>query len=354
MIRYGLKNLYYRLFEVICICLFFAVILGTVLAAVSAGIQSQEGYDKLTKNYDIIIGAKGSQADLVFGSLTFSMTPENTIPISIYNELEASKKVPIAVGDSCSDGSLIVGTTQDFLEVYNLASGKSFTSEEDVFDIVIGYSVAKENDLHIGSKIVASHDSTHTHEENPYTVVGILAATSTNIDHTCFTYINNIWDMHHHEDEEDADESEEHVHETEQALTGILIKTSSLVENQSIVSLYDNRSDVTVVTINTVIRNLLSSTESMFVLVHLLVGMIIVIGTVGITVLLNQFRLQLKEDVIAIKSAKRNPFSYVLIQILIIIFVSGILSFFCRYIVLLQISKILAENGLVISPSLWR
>ncbi len=356
MIKYGLKNIYYKIFDVHLISIFLAFITGSVFAALSASKQVSDGYNKLTKYYDIVIGPKGSSSDIIFSNLTFSTIPENTFSMEVFDELHAFNKIPIAVGDSYNDGSLIVGTYNGFFSNYKIEQGKVFTSEEDVFDIVIGCNVADKNNLHIGSKIVASHDATESHAENPYTVVGILEPTSTNIDNTCFTYINNIWDMHSHEEENEHTESEddEHKHESENNLTGILIKTSSIQENLNLVAKYKDNEEVSIVTINLIIRNLLSSTETTLALISLLVGMIAIIGTAAIIILINNYRLGLLEDIKAIKAVRKNPFSYILIQIFVIILIGLILSLFCRYLILLKIAGIMKENGLIIQTLFWR
>lgn len=343
------------MFDVLLISIFFAFITGSVFAALSASKQVSDGYNKLTKYYDIVIGPKGSSSDIIFSNLTFSTIPENTFSMEVFDKLNASNKIPIAVGDSYNDGSLIVGTYSGFFANYKIAQGKVFTSEEDIYDIVIGCNVADMNNLHIGSKIIASHDATESHAEHPYTVVGILEPTSTNIDNTCFTYINNIWDMHSHEESDHAEsEEKEHEHESENNLTGILIKTSSIQENLNLAAKYKDNEDVSIVTINLIIRNLLSSTETTLALISLLVGMIAIIGIAAIIILINNYRLGLLEDIKAIKAVKKNPFPYILIQILVIILIGLVLSLFCRYLILLKIAGIMKENGLIIQTLFWR
>ena len=87
-----------------------------------------------------------------------------------------------------------------------MKDGKYF---EEAYDVVLGYNVAKENKLSVGDKLVGSHgvsESTHSHDNTPYTIVGILEETHTAYDNTLFTQTDSVWKTH--KDDSHSEETE--------------------------------------------------------------------------------------------------------------------------------------------------
>jgi putative ABC transport system permease protein len=99
----------------------------------------------------------------------------------------------------------VLGTTNDYFKHYSYNTGKplSFTQGEvfnRVFDVVLGYDVAKALGYQLNNNIVVAHGLAETsfkqHDENPFTVVGILARTGTPVDQTVHVSLQGIEAIH--------------------------------------------------------------------------------------------------------------------------------------------------------------
>ena len=127
---------------------------------------------------------------------------------------------PISMGDTYG-GLRIVGTDPKLFShtwisafsereriPFTLAEGRIF---EAPFEAVIGGLAAQETGLTIGSQFSGSHGiGAADHEEFPYTVVGILEPAGTPNDRAIFVSMDSVWEIHHDEDAEPDEESEEY------------------------------------------------------------------------------------------------------------------------------------------------
>ncbi|MBQ8299355.1 MAG: ABC transporter permease, partial [Clostridia bacterium] len=198
-LKFAIKNLLTRKAKFLMTTI--AIIISTLIIMFSFNVASQinDGIVSTASYYDVVVGANGSSTDLVMSTMFFTGTTTDTISSDIYDELKKNKNireiVPFATGDNYK-GSLIVGTENKFLTGKAIKEGKNF---EEAYDIVLGYNVAKENNLSVGDKLIGSHgvsESAHSHENTPYTIVGILEKTHTAYDNTLFTKVDSVWDSH--------------------------------------------------------------------------------------------------------------------------------------------------------------
>jgi len=115
--------------------------------------------------------------------------------------------IPLTLGDNYY-GYPIVGTVPAFFDGHSalngknlLASGRLFNTQ---FEVVIGAQVAAQFHLTLHSKpIVGAHgwgkyDDLHT--MFPYTIVGVLSPTGSNLDRAVYTDYHSIWAIHAHPD----------------------------------------------------------------------------------------------------------------------------------------------------------
>jgi putative ABC transport system permease protein len=196
-----------------------SVALGLALATIVLIIsnQTQKTLNTETANWDIVVGAKGSPLQIVLNSLYYLDAPAGNINISVWKRLQSDpvveRVIPLTMGDNYF-GSPIIGTVPEFFD-----GRKSIHSGEDLFDegknftkpfeIVAGAEVAGNNHLKIGQKIVGAHGWTKSddfHHDFPYTVVGILSPTGTNIDRAVYTDYHSTWVAHAHGHHHDDDE----------------------------------------------------------------------------------------------------------------------------------------------------
>ena len=180
MFTFAIKNLLTRKAKFLMTTI--AIIISTLIIMFSFNVASQinDGIISTASYYDVVVGANGSSTDLVMSTMFFTGTTTDTISSDIYEELKKYKNVqeivPFATGDNYK-GNLIVGTEKTFLNNKPLKEGNLF---ENAYEIVLGCNVAKENRLSVGDKVIGSHgvsESAHSHENTPYTVVGILEKT---------------------------------------------------------------------------------------------------------------------------------------------------------------------------------
>ena len=72
-------------------------------------------------------------------------------------------------------------------------------NDTETMQAVVGYKVAKNNNLKIGDVIYTSHsaNSSQTHTEG-ITITGILKENHSTFDNVVFTQIRTLWEMHEH------------------------------------------------------------------------------------------------------------------------------------------------------------
>ncbi len=182
--------------------------------------MSQQLDQQLNKNiapFDMVVGAKGSPLQLVLSSVLHIDNPTGNIKLKEASLIEKNplvqKAIPVSYGDNYK-GYRILGTEVEYLDFYDaqVNDGRLF---EKSFEAVVGSSVAKKLNLKIGDTFVSSHglsDAGHAHDEQPYTVVGILKPTGTVVDQLLVTNLESIWDAHNHGDEHEHEE-DEHDHD---------------------------------------------------------------------------------------------------------------------------------------------
>ena len=159
--------------------------------------------------YDLIVGPKGSDLQLVLSSVYRISPPIENLPYEYYLELKADPQiavaVPIALGDTTKveEGSFpIVGTTNEYFE-NDYAPNKPFglrgKSFETSLDAIIGYHVYRKNDWDLGAQfqLVHSGQEDHVHDEK-FKVVGILAPTGTPNDKTVFITLEGFYGIADH------------------------------------------------------------------------------------------------------------------------------------------------------------
>ena len=180
-------------------------ILTVASIAVSAGLLSvvdrvrtdtQTSFANTISGTDLIVGARSGDLNLLLYSVFRIGNPTNNITWNSYETIGARPEVdwtiPISLGDA-HRGYRVLGTDLGYFTHYRYADRRSleflkggpFTSATET---VIGAEVAEQLEYDVGSQIVVSHGladtSFLTHDEDPFTVSGILARTGTPVDRT--------------------------------------------------------------------------------------------------------------------------------------------------------------------------
>ncbi len=196
---------------------------GLVMSVFSVARQSREAFSGGPVGFDAVLGARGSQLQLVLNTVFHLETSPGNIPWSLYEEIAAHPRVdlaiPYAVGDNF-EGFRIVGTNARIFDSVYFGDNSesktllSFSPNSRVFDearreAVIGSFVAAETGLTLGSHFNPSHgvsemgasalsDSAQHHHEQEYVVVGVLEPSGTPADRVLWIPIEGIYRMDGH------------------------------------------------------------------------------------------------------------------------------------------------------------
>ncbi|WP_223584676.1 ABC transporter permease [Sphingobacterium sp. GVS05A] len=201
----------------------------SILAVLSiTGETFEKQLDNNSKNIDLVIGAKGSPLQLILSSVYHIDNPTGNIPLDELEPLRQNPLVQLAVPLSLGDnfkGHRIVGTDSSFLAIYDTKINDGRIWQKN-FEVVIGEQVAKKNNLKIGDQINSSHGLSkdgHSHDEHPFTIVGILKQNNNVTDNLILTNLESVWDVHgishDHTDHETAAQKEKREREEDREET---------------------------------------------------------------------------------------------------------------------------------------
>ncbi|MXW73856.1 MAG: ABC transporter permease, partial [Chromatiales bacterium] len=180
-------------------------ILTVASIAVSAGLLSivdrvrtdtQTSFANTISGTDLIVGARSGDLNLLLYSVFRIGNPTNNVTWSSYENIggrpEVDWTIPFSLGDA-HRGYRVLGTDLGYFSHYRYADRRSLAFDEggpftSATEAVIGAEVAERLGYDIGRQIVVSHGladtSFLTHDEDPFTISGILARTGTPVDRT--------------------------------------------------------------------------------------------------------------------------------------------------------------------------
>lgn len=191
------------------------VLLVALATALGVAVTLQEralrlGSARAADKFDLIVGAPGSETQLVLSSVFLQPAALPLMPGDVLTKLVADPRIawaaPIGFGDNFS-GYPIVGTTTALISgtTTGFVSGGMFAREGEA---VVGSNV----DLAIGAEVKPMHGAAgeggETHADSIYHVVGKLHPTGTAWDRAILVPIQAVWHIHglgeDHDHEEDG------------------------------------------------------------------------------------------------------------------------------------------------------
>lgn len=182
---------------------------GLVLAVWSIHDQARRAFTATPGGFDAVVGARGSQLQLVLNAVFHLETSPGNIPWTLYEQLRHDPRVtlavPYAVGDSYASFR-IVGTTPELFsrtaigeDVMTVApGGRVFTP--DAREAVVGNLVARRTGLTVGSTCEPRHgigEGGPEHHEH-FTVVGVLEPTGTPADRVIWVPVDAMLSLEGH------------------------------------------------------------------------------------------------------------------------------------------------------------
>lgn len=361
MIKFALKNMAVKKVQVILIVLSIVISAGIGVLAFNVSNQVSDGITENAGYYSAIIGPSGSETQLAMNTMYFAEEPLGTIPYSVVSMLEMDSRVrvviPFAMADSYN-GYNVVGTESEFLIEKELKDGTMF-DDKSTLQVVIGYNVAKYNDLSVGDVIYTSHsaNSSETHTQG-LTVCGILKETHSSFDNIVFTQIKTLWHMHDHEEE--GGEHEGHDHAT---VCAVLIKTKNDAYAGQIINEYDDKivtddhGDThtlqAIVPMNAV-RGVLNDANNTKYIVYVLCAIILIMNimVISIITLLNMYHSSKEISLMRLIGISMGKINLLyIIQNSIIGLASTVLAFGISRLCLLFMSDFVASYGVVLNMS---
>lgn len=198
----------------------FSISLGVALVVAVLVIHSviEKSFRRNAQGYNMIVGAKGDPLLLVLNTV-FHMNlrqPLQNIPYSYYEKFTEGDfvqavdlAIPICTGHDYK-GSPVIATIPEMFEKleyrpgqkYEIATGRNI-EEKNPFEAVVGFEAARSKKLKLGDTFQASAGAStggdgHKDDE-PITVVGILAPTGTPNDNVIFTNIEGFFKCRSHQ-----------------------------------------------------------------------------------------------------------------------------------------------------------
>ncbi len=184
---------------------------GLVMAVFCINDQTYDAFTGGPVGFDAVLGARGSQLQLVLNTVFHLETSPGNISWEMYTAIQKDPRVtlaiPYAVGDNYK-GFRIVGTTEEMFTKFEYQEGRKLTPRAGgkAFDArrreaVIGNTVAMKTGLKEGSVFNPYHglvyDTSKRHEEE-YVVVGVTEVTNSPSDRVVWIPIEGIFRMEGH------------------------------------------------------------------------------------------------------------------------------------------------------------
>ena len=184
----------------LAIALGVALVVASVLLA--RGIK--DGFIEGTTDYSLVVGAKGSAAQLVLSVVFRIDTATPNILYRTYRDLERDGRievaVPVALGDAYQ-GFRYVATNDAYFaafpwrrRTFALGQGRFFRDDppdHPSYEVVVGAHAARRTGLKIGDRFFEGEEMA----PYPLTVVGILRPTRSADDRAIFLSLASFWGM---------------------------------------------------------------------------------------------------------------------------------------------------------------
>lgn len=170
--------------------------------------EVKRSFTNTVSGTDLIIGARSGQINLLLYSVFHIGNATNNMDWSTYQSLQEDDRidwlVPVSLGDSYR-GHRVIGTNRDFPRHFRYGRDQSLTLAEgnwfsDMFDVVVGATVARDHQHRSGDDIILSHGggkvSFSQHSNMPFRISGVLEPTGTPLDRAVFVSLEGLEAIH--------------------------------------------------------------------------------------------------------------------------------------------------------------
>lgn len=199
------RSLSQHLFSTVVTALSVALATGLVMSVLVLNARCHDAFVGGNIGFDAVLGARGSQLQLVLNSVFHLQTSPGNVPYSLYESMarepDVELAVPYAVGDNYR-GYRIVGSTPDVFRAspaFRVAAGRSYDPAKR--EAVVGSFAAERLGLSVGDTFNPYHgvvyDPRQKHAD-VYTVTGVLAPTSGPADRVIWIPIDGVYGLAGH------------------------------------------------------------------------------------------------------------------------------------------------------------
>jgi len=257
---------------------------------------AQKGYGP----FELVIGADGSDSQLVLNTFYRVGVPTGNVPLELLSAIENSEYTDVAFGMTTGDnynGYPIVGVSPAYFatryEDRHLKDGHLYAA---LGEVTVGYAVAKELGIRVGDQFSGAHGLVEhvelDHEGNEedehnsfhYKVVGILPKLNNADDRTVFTRLENAWAIHN--DEDSAKE-----------ITSIIVKPHSLLGIHSLKQQFDAMDNVQAVYSSKAVADVLNVVDTGSQLLMIVMSICVLLAMAALLLALTASIQERKRDV---------------------------------------------------------
>lgn len=287
LLRYLFKNLLHRKYlSLLTIVSVSATVAFIILLTLSkAGVE--QGAEKGYGPFDLVIGAAGSESQLVLNTFYHVGAPTGNIPGETLEKVRENNSVEkayaLTTGDHYNEYPIVGIDPQYFMTRY----GDQPMTEGHLYgqtgEVVIGAYAAKMLHVQVGDTFSGAHglvEEVHLEEEENhgehdehegfvYTVKGILPRLNTPDDRAIFTTVDYAWAVHG-EAAEDRD------------ITAILVKPATLQAGQDLRSLLEGEGRVQVIYTSKAVADVVNLVDKGSELLGIVTALCILLAAVSI------------------------------------------------------------------------
>ena len=205
----ALKSLKYRKFSVLLTTFSIALSVALFLSIEQIRVSARESFANTISKTDLIVGGRGGSLQLLLYTVFRMGSATNNVSYKNYQKWSDNPAVawtiPYSLGDSHRNFRVVATNDQFYAHYYfhgdRTVEFSSGHKPAGIFDVVLGYEVAKNLSYVQGQKVVISHGyseggSILEHDNMPFTVVGILHKTSTPIDSSLYISLEAMEAIH--------------------------------------------------------------------------------------------------------------------------------------------------------------
>ncbi|MDT3428067.1 putative ABC transport system permease protein [Paenibacillus forsythiae] len=369
----SMRNIRHRLFlSFLTVCAIGATVAFIVLFSLFRD-SVEQGAEKGYGPFDLVIGAEGSETQLVLNTFYHIGAPTGNIPASVLDQAKSDSGVDKAYAMTTGDnynGFPVVGIDPEyFLTRYGDRKLKEGALYAKTGEAVVGSHVAQTLGLHVGDSFTGAHglveegehhsaeeatgshagggegeEEEHSHEGFLYTVTGILPTLNTPDDRAVFTTVDYAWAVHELQGED-------------REITAVLVKPATLLGAHNLKQTLDGNSGVQAAYTSKAVSDVVNAVDQGSRLVGLLAGLCVLLAAITILLSLIAAAGERTKDAGLLRLLGK-PKSYIWMTLVgegLILTLTGLAAgFLAGHLAALLFREMLfAKAGVRINPYLW-